>query len=877
MSSSLVGWIVSLVFIVILVAGFLIGFWRGLKRSTVSLVISIVGVVVAFFVTPFITKAVLGIPIPMNGNKAPLQEVLISALTSNEDVASLIEKNPNLEAFFLNLPNVIVNVVLFLVVTIAIESFLYVVYKILAMVLFKVKPEEKKRRLSGGIVGAVKAFVIVLFAFMPLASLIGVANACTNAGDYGITQTNQQQELIADAQDSTQAEENSDKRSSLIPETAVNIISGLENNILTKMCGLFGLDNAVFDYYGTFDLDGEKIVVREEILNVYNVIDISSQLAKVDSDSSFKDFNYEKITKQFNALSESPMFENVLADTIGEIIINYKDYSFIRDSQFVQDNAEIVEALSLGLKAYTEAGGKVSDYFTDDIKKLIQVASSLGENGTIDEILDLESLNADGAIKVLASDDNFDNTKENLQVLFSMNLIRDGIEEIAKKAVSQLSAEVDPIGVSTDDWQDEDWNKLSDSIMDVAKLYSDISQNVDIMKVVENPTILFDENKNYDIASIMTGIGSLLDEARGVNLLQTSENKPIIDKLLKKYNIPLPKAENVIATVIENNGSEKTITTHKQLFDFISPSLVKMRDEKIYSTITAESTTNEKLISLALIVSEEGNEKLLSDIIMPLYQVEPTKSIIIDKVTTGLNSDLVDLSALTNYNEWKADLDYISSMLKVLNSREAKVITDGTSETKTFLELALSDKLDALIDSLKEEDVEPIIKPVFYAKSTSGVKQKIIDKISADFALFTKDSNLVLSTNGVTFIEGDEEDQTQEFCQVLKKLLPLKTKYILAGGELKNVDKAVLGDALSTMQVNAYRTNEDYASKTEEGIFKQTFISLMAQFKSVYATEITILESDPDALEEEIGIRSFAEENYSKIDFAKLMNLLASA
>lgn len=875
MSASLIGWIVSIVFIVIVASGFLVGFWRGLKRSTVSLVISIVGALVAFFVTPAITNAILKIQINMNGEAVALQTIILNALTSNEEIASLVDKNPSLETFFLNLPQALVNVVLFMLVTIAIECILYVIYKILAMAVFKIKPEEKKHRLSGGIVGAVKSFIIVLFAFMPLASLIGVASTCTNSGDYGIQPAVQEQVLSADAQSADSGEgESSSEETSLIPESVTVVIDGLENNLLTKMCGVFGLDNALFDYYGSFDVDGEKIVVREEIVNVYNAVDIVSQLSKVDSTYSFKDINYEKITTQFNALSDSPLFESILADTLGELIINYKDYSFIRDSQFVQDNAEIVEAISLGLKAYTEAGGKVSDYFTDDINMLVEVASSLGQNGTIDDIAKLETINAEGIIKVLTNDDNYENTKTNLQKLFSMNLVRDGIEEIAKKAVTELSSEVDKIGVSTDTWQDEDWNSLSDSIASVAKIYSKISDKVDVMKVISDPTILLDETKNYDISGILSNLGSLIDEARAVNLLQTSENKPIIDKLLSKYNIPLPDGQNVIAQVVENDGTAKTIKTHKQLFDFISPSLVKMRDEKIYSTITAQNTTNEKLTNLALIVSEEGNETLLSDIIMPLYQVEPTKSLIVNQVTGGLKSDLVDMTSLSGYVEWKADLNYISAMLKIMNSRQATVYVDGTAETKTFLELALANNLDAIVDSLQEADVEPIIKPIFYAKSTSAVEQKIIDKISTDLALFTKDSDLKLIATDTTFVNGDAEDQTQEFCNILKKLLPLKTKYILAGEDLKKVDKTVLSEALSAMQANAYRVEN--SSKTVNGIFKDTFVSLMSQFKSEYQTEITVLEMDPDTLEEKIGVRSFAEDNYSKIDFDALMELLAT-
>lgn len=860
MSAELIGWIVTILFIVILASGFFIGFWRGLKRSTVSLVISIVGVVVAFFITPLITNAILSIKINMEGETVALGSVIVKYITSIEEVGSLVEKNPNLETFFLNLPSALVSVVLFLLVTIAVECVLYIVYKILACTVFKVKPEDKKRRLSGGFVGLVKAFVVTIFAFMPLASLIGTANTCLSTGDYGINQT----VATATAQENQTEQKDKGLLASKLPDMAVNAIEGLENNLLTKMSGLFGLDNAMFDYYGNFKIGEDKIVIREEIVNVYNVVDITNQIANIDETYSFADFDYEKITKEFNKLSSSPMFEHVLADTVGEIIMNYKDYSFIANSKIAKDYGDILDAISNGLKAYTSAGGDVSDYFTDDIKKVVKVATELGKNGTIDDVIALETMNADNIIITLTNADNYETFKQSMQKLLSLNLIRDGGEDVVKKAVELLPVDLDPIGVTTDAWTDDEWNGLANSISSIAKRYGTIAKSVKVLDVAEDATILLDEQKNYDISAILSELGLLIDEIREVNILQTSDNKPVVDKLLNTYKLTLP-TEKVIA----NDGSEVTIENYKALFDFISPSLVKIRDEKIYSTIKSEGTTNDKIAGLAQIVSKEGNEKLLSEVVMPLYQVEPTKSLIINQITSGLNSELINLSSLSNYSEWKADLDYISSMLKALNGKK--------SGDDTLLSLVLNGNLDEVIDAMEENDVELIIKPLFYAKSTSGVKTKVLSSIESDMHNLTGSTMLTINATDENFIEGDDEDQTQELCNVLKKIIPFKDAFADAENVLKNVDKSVLGATLEAMQANAYRTQPEFASKSVEGIFKNAFIQLVNKFKSEYSTEVAILEANPDMLEEELGVRSLAEENYSKIDFTKLLTLIENA
>lgn len=868
MSSSLISWIVSIVFIVFIIAGFFIGFWRGLKRSTVNLAMSIVGVIIAFFITPAITKAILSIKINVGGQSSSIHSAILNMITSNEDIASLIEKNPNLETFFLNLPQALANVILFIFITIAIQSLLYIVYKIITKIFFKVKQDEKKRRLTGGIVGAIKTLIVVLFAFMPLASLIGVVSTCTKEGDYGINPTAQVMTIEAEPENENQETAEGALLAGVLPETAINVIDGLENNLLTKMSGIFGLDDALFDYYGSFEVEGEKIVVRKEILNVYNVVDLGNQLSKVDSNYSFKNFNYKKITTNLDNLSSSPMFENIIADTLGELIMNYKDYSFIRDSQLAKDNAEVLDAISNGMKAYVAAGGSVSDYLTDDLQKLIDVSISLGENGIIDDVVSLEKLDLDNIIIVITSDENYQTFENAVKEIFNLNLVRDGVETIAPKLINNLTTEVDPIAVNTENWIDDDWDNLSTSLSSIAKRYGNIAKSVDVIKVLKDATILLDEDENYDIETILSEVGQLIDDVRGVNLLQTSENKPIVDKLLNKYNMPLP-TENVIS----NNGTLVEIDTYKDLFEFISPSLVKARDEQVYSTIIKENSTNEKIEELAVIVSKEGNETLLSDIFMPLYQVEPTKSLIVDKLQSSINNEFVNLSVLSNYEEWRADLNYLSVLFKVLNARTAEVEENGQAENKTFLQLVLQGDFSLVVDNLTSYDVEPIIRPLFYAKSTVNSKTKILDKLDED--LQTISGAIFSFPQTITFEMNNTEDQTSDLCNILKKLLPLKDSYTEGGNQLKNADKELLAQTLEAMKGNAYRV--ETSSKTEEGMFKEIFIALVDKLKIEYAEQVTALEEKPDILEEKLGVTSLSSENYSKINYASLISLLDEA
>ena len=201
MSASAIGWIVSIVFIAILVIGFFIGFWRGLKRSTASLIFGLVGALLAFFLTPTITDAILNINVTSNGVQTSINNLLVDMLKSaSDDVEALVNANPNLESFFAQLPSALANVVVFIVLTAIVELIMYIIYKIIASIFLRYKVGAKKHRITGGVVGAVKTLIIVVFAFMPLSALIGTLNNIMYEDEYFTVQV-QEEKMVANADD----------------------------------------------------------------------------------------------------------------------------------------------------------------------------------------------------------------------------------------------------------------------------------------------------------------------------------------------------------------------------------------------------------------------------------------------------------------------------------------------------------------------------------------------------------------------------------------------------------------------------------------------------------------------------------------------------
>lgn len=853
-NATFIGWMVTLLFIIILIGGFFVGFWRGLKRSTANMVISIIGLILAFFITPVVTNAIMGIQVSYNGEMVTLETLILQMLLNMEGVSTMIENNPNLQTLILNLPKALANTLIFVLLTIAVECVLYVIYKILAVTIFKVKKDTKKHRTLGGVVGLVKTFIITIVAVMPLSSLIGLASTMTTSEDYNIT-TKTQIEATASESSGNIITDN-------LPKEAVAIINGLENNIMFKLSGFFGLDNAMFDYYSGVDIEGEKVYIRAEIENAYKIFDFGYQLQAYDlKDIDYSKINYDKVIASFDTLTNSALFKKVISQTLADLIVNYDNYSFLAQNQFIVDNTEIMQAIGDSLQVYIDEG-KTSEYFRHDLLEIVDSVKTVAQSGMIDEILTLENLDVKGVATIITNQYNIDDFTSGLNGILNAHVVRASITNLAERGLEQLLSGIDAIAVSTADWTEDDWKELSTSVTSIIRDFGDIAKEVDVLEVINDPTILLGKNgnnENYDISFIASKLGSLIDNLRANKLLKNSENQPVIDTLLADKKIVLPTED-----VYDNNGEIVTISNYTELFNFISPSLVKMRDENIYDIVTNEESATSKITNLANIISTEGKKTLLSDVILPLYQVEPTKSLIIDNLTQNLESNLLNFANLTTYQEWKKDLNYISNMLITLN--EYKIGEDS------YLTLALNDNIDAIMDDLTSEKVNSTFLPILYAKSTTAIKDKLFANIKSQIDNFTG-LNATLSIAGVTFIEDSSENQAREVCEVVKKLISVNSA-IDSGETIKTMDKTILGELLNIMKLNSYRTTLD--EKTEEGIFKDAFIKIMTKFKSEYQTEVEYIEANPDILSE-LGVDSLGEENYPYIDYALLLEKIAEA
>ena len=838
MSASTIGWLVSIFFIFVLVICFFVGFWRGLRKSTANLVFSVIGALVAFFVTPSIAGAALGIRVNLDGENLTLSDYIINSLTENEDISVIMDRNPNLGTLIEGLPNALVSTVIFLLVTLAIELVIYIIYRIVACFTFKTPLGASKHRVWGGAVGLAKGFVLTLFAFMPLAGLIGTYDTLKNS------QTNY---LLPTAQIESNASLLDE-----VPKEIDEIMTGLQDNALVWMCGVFGLDNATFDYLSKVDVEGENVYIRQEVVNIYPLANFSYQLSNSENVSiDFVDINYDELEKVLNEFVDGGLYKSIVVNLASDIVLNYQDYPFIGESQDLGEFEDILKEIQATLAEYSQSNAMLERYFTNDIKNIFNTVKVLGSSGTLDEVV--SQSDAEGVINVLFSDGNISNTELALNYLFDMNSVRDAIVPLANMAVEQISTDLDQVGADSSTWGEQDWDDLASSIINIANDYIELSDIIDIEEVVETPEILV-QDTSYDIAKITSLLGNLVDEARGVKLLQTLDGTSILDSFLSENGIALPD-ENV--KYIDGSGlvQETSITNYSQLLEFVTPALVTIQENDFYNILNDTADATALMTSLADLLSQEGKEDILLDIILPLSQVEPTKTFVVEDLIKTIDNNFVNFASLNSFEDWQSDLTYVSELLITMNSN---LIGDTT-----YLEYAINGDLDSILSDVTDSELESILLPVLYAKSTQGLRDDIFAVLTDVADSLTSSSNTIDLTN-VTLVEGSSEDQAQEICDIFASFLSINDEFS-SGMSLRDLNKDNLASFFTSVQENAYRTT--LFGKTEEGVFNGVFVNLVNSLKSAYQSEI----EQSTTLQEMLS-----EDNYPNIDFVQVFELLSS-
>lgn len=837
MQAGTIALILNIVFVVILILGFLLGMWRGVKKASINLVFSLVGVIVAFFCCGAITGTVMNISVTVNGEPSTIGGFLASLFNGNADIQHLIEANPNIEKLIANLPYAICNVIVFIVFALAVEFVMYILYKIFSAIFVKKKDKEgnklPKRRIAGGVVGVIKTAAVGLLMMMPFVSLIGTASDLTNTSN----------DIYAE-----EVEQNNSANGLLggvMPNEALQVIDGLNTSAFGVIGNMFGLDNVMFDYLSSFKLDDETVYIRQEIANYNDVYSTAMQLKLIfegKTDKKFTNINFDKLDLTINNLLTSPVYSKVVSGVLDSLIVNYDEYSFI-NAENLGDFYPIFQNVSSAVATYAEGAG---EYLAHDLRNIYGAYKELAKSGALDKAIG--GKNVEEILSTISSEYP-ESLSKGIYNLLTTNIVKDSTASVVDLLVSKIIDEADKVSVNGRELTDEDFKELSNSITNVVKNYSEIAKNVDLISLMDNPLALLSEESDIEIVKTFSSLGSLIDDVRGIKIFQTSDGKSVMDKLLTGNGFELPTEE-----VVDKDGNPVSITNYTELMNFISHSLQSLKDIKVYNLLKAETVqTSDILITFANAAKTDND--ILSDIILPLYQVEPTKTLLISELLNTLDKSIINFEKLETYDDWKSDLGYISDLLVTLNK--------GSVDGKTYLQVMFEKSTNTLLTNLGEDiTVTDIMKPMLYAKSTNGLMQDLFNSFEDVFNSLVfgegSSSSIKFDFTKVTLVEGDKEDQNAEICKVFETFVNFLSDYENGAKNIEDLDKIKLGKFLDAMKENAYRENLSDGVKTKTGLFKVGFVNLIEKVKESYKELATITD-------------------YAHTDFTQLFTELANA
>jgi len=189
MNASLIPTVMLSLLLVFIILGFLIGWIRGFSKSLMRFFIVLGVTVLALFVVPVITRAALTADISkLNINiegvqVVTLNELVIELLAKLPYLDELVASSPTIEAIINLAPQIIVNVILFILFFFLFKWVSMIFYWIFAGIFFSRKKmkDKDKHKFIGAVIGAVQGFIVVCVLLVPVFGMVETARPLVEA------------------------------------------------------------------------------------------------------------------------------------------------------------------------------------------------------------------------------------------------------------------------------------------------------------------------------------------------------------------------------------------------------------------------------------------------------------------------------------------------------------------------------------------------------------------------------------------------------------------------------------------------------------------------------------------------------------------------
>ncbi len=889
------GWIIAIidiVFVLFLAIGFWAGAARGVKRSVLDLGIMVAGVIIVGFITPPITNAILGIKITSGGTTTSLEGFFVQMLSNDATIGKLLDASPTLSLFLQKLPSILLCSIVFLILNLVMRLVAYVIYKIIAVCAFKTKKKEKEKGLKrnwwlGGIIGTLKMFVLVLVIFMPLTSLVKLADKVLP--EPTVTAASEQTEM-----------DPLSKQLSSLPKQIKQATSCINSSAFGVLNGAVGLDDFIFDDMSKFTVKGQTVQVRKDLDMYYELYRDAFDV--INSTKDVNSINWKDMDALYSRATQGGFYKTILLNAAGELIVEYPTLL-----QIMPDLTEF-EYVFDDIKNGLEANGNYAQYFSSDFDKIYHVISEFGKSGYLSDVMGGDKDVVDGIVVLATKYNNL--VADSISSLMDLNLMKNAFSSAIDFALSKMSGSESDIFKNVGDvftkedgsFNDTEWAKFKNEIKTVVEKVGEVGKKIEESEGVTLGEIVSDLKKvllvDYNaVEDVLTNVGGILDKVDGMAIMTDKTGQKILPKLFEKMGI-----DNLLE-IEEIDGEEvASVENYTDFFKFLAKPVKNLLSLNLYDSISNGMNMNSILKTLASRLSTEkkGDEysTLLEDTILPLFRVKIIREIAFNEVMNMKNS-IVDFSKLrvekakagesapeTNgeegeeekgeldvvatYMNWKHDLPLLAQIITELESKEFDPATHQTlldyllEQTDNSEEDKNDDKIKEVIKKLDDPEddsdddlVDKVVSAILEAKCTTPLKE----------VLSTEVSNAILTITGqsVTFDLKDEDgtvfagsdSQTAQIVAIFKEFIKLINSTNLDELDFKSMDPETLGGLVDAIQKNAFRN--ELGLGTAEGVTKPLFMAIMKKAEAEFGIDDMLA--------------ALKKESYAQINFRDIFKL----
>lgn len=793
-------WIGVGIFVFFLAIGLGMGLIRGIKRSTLHFAFVIIAFVVAFFVTKPIAGMLLEIKFPLDGGSYTLGEYIIKLL--GFDISNFTAAG----TFLSKLPTALVSPILFIVLLLVFYALFDIIYLIVARVAFGKKKEDfadnRPFRTYGGVIGMVEGFIFMVLLFSPITSLTNTFQTITYS-----------QNVVATAAVEEKPNDNhipalADLINDNIPKEVVDAIYAYNNSVVGKIAGAGGIDDLLFDNMSKIDVNGQKVVLRQDLITGTKIYNDFAVFYNDLVDQNYKDLKFGALKANIDKLLDSGLFKGVIADTAEQFIYHYEEFEFTKNMPELATNilTNLKDALETKEISFTE-------YLRNDLSKIADAGSKIFNTGIVEDYMALETKDFLSVLKFL------DGVGESLiddvaTDLLETNIIADCFPTFINLAADKISGLFEGVDIklNTEITGANEIKDLLNSTKQIIPGFIDVCEKLNLPGLLEAKDKLDFFANDISEENLSKGIdkaGVVLDELRELKILVV-DGEHMLDKILEHYDFALLGGD--VFEMVDGIGTKVSLDTYTKFFNHIKEPILIAKRNKLLSGFSKNSI-------IPLIYAMEENPALIAKVVLPFkgMQAFDLENMVYTEVLNTLkgiklsqDKSFFDFDYLekqpqetdeNNFERWNDAFETLGQILVNLNQHDVK----GT--IYSYIEYVLLDddfNLDTLTNSLiDDESFAEIISPIFACELFRPMSEVFIEKIDTEIAKITG------LTSGTEYAKLQTDATAAATLQAILK-------------EVKNIDTANLdlnkiGDILTILQANA----------KNEGVFEKTFYNFI--------------------------------------------------